>query len=82
MSVILSQQQSIVKYLLKYPRRGITTFEAFEKLYITKLTTRISELRDMGYIFHVEKERTENATFNRYFLRKCPKGYDKKINCR
>lgn len=65
---MITQQKAIIGYLRKYRRRGITSMEAFEKLQITKLTTRISELRQMGYKFIVIKERSDNAIYNRYFL--------------
>ena len=52
---------------------SITTFEAYEQLGVTKLTTRISELRRGGFLI---KQRTESGlnrygkpvTYNRYWL--------------
>lgn len=43
-----TQQKDIDKYLTKHPE-GLTTIEAFEKLNITKLSTRISEMIKLGY---------------------------------
>lgn len=65
---IITQRNAILGYLRKYPDKGITTYEAFTNLGITKLTTRISELRQSGYKFIVHKERNENAVYNRYFI--------------
>ena len=72
MDLVFTQQMAIIGYLKKYPDIGITSFEAFEKLNMTKLTTRISELRRLGYVFRVIKEKTDDATFNRYFLESEP----------
>lgn len=69
---ILTQRKAIIGYLRKHPRRGITSIEASDILRITKLTTRISEMRAAGYEFTVVKEHTEDAVFNRYFLAKEP----------
>ena len=66
----LTQHEKILIYLQN--NKSITTFEAFEKLGITKLTTRISELRKSGITILGEKCTSQNgATFNRYTL---PKG--------
>lgn len=45
----MTQQEAILKYIDDYG--SITTYEAFADLGITKLTTRISELRRKGYKF-------------------------------
>ena len=69
---ILSQQKAIIGYLTKYARKGITSFEAFEKLHITKLATRISELKQQGYEFIQiwETSKTTDTRFYRYYLKK------------
>lgn len=48
----MTQQEAILKYIDDYG--SITTYEAFAHLGITKLTTRISELRRKGYRFSSE----------------------------
>ena len=42
-----TQKQMILDYMVQYG--SISTFEAFTDLGVTKLTTRISELRKDGY---------------------------------
>lgn len=44
-----TQQKDIREYIDTHG--SITTFEAYEHLYITKLTTRISEMRKRGEEF-------------------------------
>lgn len=71
---ILTQQQSIIRYL-KHNKGGLTTYEAFEKLNITKLPSRISELKDKGYEFIQLWETTDGTKrWYRYFLKSTPKG--------
>ena len=69
---IITQQKAIIGYLTKYSRKGITAFEAFEKLHITKLATRISELKQQGYEFIQvwETSKTTDTRFYRYYLKK------------
>ena len=67
----MTQHTLILDYMAEHG--SITTFEAYEQLGITKLTTRISELRQGGFII---RQRTESGlnrygklvTFNRYWL--------------
>lgn len=72
---ILTQQQSIIRYL-QHSKGGLTTYEAFEKLNITKLPTRVSELKDKGYEFIQVWETNDDGTkrWYRYFLKSTPKG--------
>lgn len=65
----MTQQQRILKYMDDFG--SITTYEAFADLGITKLTTRISELRRKGYEILQEKvphvDRYGNKSYyNRY----------------
>lgn len=67
-----TQKQKILDHLAKH--ESITTFEAFSELGITKLTTRISELRRDGYditsetvMLHDDKGKV-TTRFNRYKL--------------
>lgn len=67
-----TQKQKILDYLAWHG--SITTMEAFAELGITKLTTRISELRRDGYRIAGEKicmhDRTGKviSRFNRYTI--------------
>ena len=45
----MTQYDMILKYLDEH--ESISPFEAFEKLHITKLATRISEMKRKGYRF-------------------------------
>lgn len=49
----LSQNQQILRHLRKY--RGITTLAAFRLYGITRLSSRISELRKMGFDITADK---------------------------
>lgn len=73
-----SQQKRIIRYLT-HKSDGLTSFDAFEKLHVTKLSTRISELKEQGYEFIQVWETNSDGTarFYRYFLKnkkgiKCP----------
>lgn len=67
----MTQHSLILSYMKEHG--SITTYEAYEQLGITKLTTRISELRQGGFVI---RQRTESGlnrygklvTFNRYWL--------------
>ena len=67
----MTQHTLIIDFMREHG--SITTYEAFMELGITKLTTRISELRNGGFII---RQRTESGvnrygkpvTFNRYWL--------------
>lgn len=67
-----TQKQKILDHLAK--KGSITTFEAFAELGITKLTTRISELRKDGYPIRGESVELKNdkgkriAWYNIYTL--------------
>lgn len=67
-----TQKQKILDHLAKH--ESITTFEAFSELGITKLTTRISELRRDGYDITAERVVLRDnygrvkTRFNRYRL--------------
>lgn len=53
-----SQKEKIIDYLMKHGT--LTTFDAFTKLKISKLTTRISELRREGYDIQARRIDTKN----------------------
>ena len=67
----MTQKQLIIQYMEDFG--SITTIEAFTDLGITKLTTRISELRRDGFVIASNKIHKKNrygkpVTFNRYRL--------------
>lgn len=67
----MTQQDLILDYIHKH--KSITPFEAFEKLGITKLATRISELRSKGIdVKDVWEEDTnrfgDEVKYKRYFI--------------
>ena len=67
----MTQKELIIKYMEDFG--SITTIEAFTDLGITKLTTRISELRKDGFIIASKKIDKKNrygkkVKFNRYWL--------------
>lgn len=67
----MTQYESILKYINDFG--SITPMEAFSDLGITKLATRISEMRKGGMEFHKEPMKTKNrygkpVRFMRYSL--------------
>ena len=65
----MTQAERIENYIRMHG--SITTFEAFQKLHITKLTTRISEMRRAGKQITAEKikgvdDYGEPVFYNRY----------------
>lgn len=54
----MTQHEMILAYIEEFG--SITPMEAFSELGITKLATRISELRRQGYEFHIEMVKTKN----------------------
>lgn len=67
----MTQKELIIQYMNDFG--SITTIEAFSDLGITKLTTRISELRRDGYVIaskRIEKKNRygKKVKFNRYWL--------------
>lgn len=67
----ITQKEKIIKYIQDYG--SISPFEAFADLGITKLATRISEMKRMGITFKQKYESTKNrygekVRYMRYFL--------------
>lgn len=63
----MTQNNKILEYMRA--NGGITSFEAFAKLRITRLSGRIHELRQMGHKIGMAWEETEDKTrFGRYFI--------------
>lgn len=70
------QHDLIEKYLRL--NKTITPYEAFVHLGITKLATRISEMKQVGYVFHDEWVESENrygvpTRFKKYSLISVPR---------
>ena len=70
----MTQKELIIQYMNDFG--SITTIEAFSDLGITKLTTRISELRRDGYVIASKRIDKKNRygkkdKFNRYWLEAC-----------
>ena len=53
-----TQKDRIIDYIKRFG--SITPMDAFNDLGITKLATRISELKDEGFIFHTTIEKGKN----------------------
>lgn len=68
----MTQGEKIIDYIQKFG--SITPMEAFSDLGITKLATRISELKQQGVEFEQKFERRpnrfgENVCYMRYWLK-------------
>lgn len=59
-----SQNQQILKFL-KTHKRGITTWDAFERFGVTRLSARIADLRKSGSIIITKKETGTNRNGNK-----------------
>lgn len=72
-----TQKDKILDYLHRFG--SITPMDAFYDLGITKLATRISEMRDDGIEFKITIERSKNrfgdsTHYARYSLKECERG--------
>lgn len=68
----ITQNKKILRYLETH-KRGITSFEAFAKFGITRLSGRIFELRESGYqiktsLIQTKNEDGNNVRYARYTL--------------
>ena len=54
----MTQKELILKYITDFG--SITSFQAYADLGITQLATRVSELKDKGYVFKTEPQRSVN----------------------
>ena len=54
----MTQKEQILEYLKRF--KTITPMEAFADLGITKLATRVSEMRKEGIEFHIETVKSKN----------------------
>lgn len=51
----MTQKELVLKYIADHG--SITSFQAYADLGITQLATRVSELKDRGYVFKTEQQR-------------------------
>ena len=63
----MTQHEAIIQYLKSHPE-GLTMFSGFTELGQTKINSRISELRDMGYTFQQTWESANRKRWLRYRL--------------
>lgn len=68
----MTQGERVIEYIKKFG--SITPLDAFYDLGITKLATRVSELKRDGYIFEQKYEKAQNrfgepVHYMRYFLK-------------
>ena len=54
----MKQSERIIKYINEFG--SITPLDAFRDLGITKLATRVSEMKKDGYIFYQKRECSKN----------------------
>ena len=62
----LTQNEQIKKHLLK--KKKITTFEAFVKYKITRLASRIWDLREAGMKIKSKRVNKKDTHYNEYFI--------------
>ena len=67
----MTQNEKVIDYIRDWG--SITTYEAFTDLGITRLASRICDLKKMGYDFKIERVAKKNrygekVYFNRYSL--------------
>lgn len=67
----ITQREMILEYIADFG--SITSFQAYSDLGITQLATRISELKERGYEFKTESQKTKNrygkpVHFVKYYL--------------
>lgn len=66
-----TQRDRVLQYIKEFGH--ITSYQAYSDLGITQLATRISELKDRGYMFTKERVKTKNrygdkTHFDKYIL--------------
>lgn len=66
-----TQHSLILNYLKTYG--SITTYEGFEKLFITKTNSRAGELIKMGYPITKQPEKNNGKKYMRYFWQEKPR---------
>ena len=69
----MSQTDMVLDYL--YENGSITTWEAYSKLFITRLSAKIYDLKKLGYAFDEEWITKKNrygrkVSFKKYILKK------------
>lgn len=68
----MSQNQLIIQYLKEH--KSITSYESFTELFVTRLASRIFDLKRLGYEFDEENITMKNrygtsTTFKKYILK-------------
>lgn len=74
-----TQCDKVLDFMQKHA--GITSYEAFVYLRVTRLAARISDLRRKGYDIFTQRERSKNQDgkavyYDRYMLRKKGEKHD------
>ena len=54
----MTQKEMILQYINDFG--SITSFQAYTDLGVTQLATRVSELKEIGYVFKTEMQKTKN----------------------
>lgn len=67
-----NQRKRIIQYIQQFG--SITTYDAFKDLGVACLPKRICELKQEGYVFHIDVETAKNrygepVNYNRYRLK-------------
>lgn len=70
----MNQKELVIQYMNDFG--SITTLEAFQDLGVTRLSARIKDLRDDGYIIASKRLNKKNrygkkVSFNKYWLEAC-----------
>ena len=70
----MNQKELVIQYMNDFG--SITTLEAFQDLGVTRLSARIKDLRDDGYIIASKRPNKKNrygkkVSFNKYWLEGC-----------
>ena len=73
----MTQTEAVLRYLQEHG--SITTWEAYSKLFITRLSAKIYELKKLGYNFDEEWMTKKNiygntCSFKKYILRRDENG--------
>lgn len=64
--IMESQEKKVLAYMKSH--NGITSYEAFMNLRITRLSGRIKDLRDKGYVISSDWEGNGDTRYVRYHL--------------
>lgn len=72
-----TKQQMVEEYIINYG--SITSLEAINQFYVTRLSAVIYDLKKDGWVFDTtrEKHSQTGTSFARYHLKSIPAGYGK-----